>query len=138
MKSSKNSRFFDDFKGNRSELICLNILNIKSKIWKRLRSMMRTQRIVFWLVILRNLSCKLALQSESQNVSLPVNDQLNRRNSGKKVQAMSLFPFFITRIIVFCFYVSRCWILAPRVIYFFILYCTWMILLNLIKETLKH
>ena len=32
MKSSKNHRFSDDFKGNRSYLICLNSLNVRSQI----------------------------------------------------------------------------------------------------------
>ena len=38
--------------------------------------MIGTQRIIFWLAILRNVSCKLTLQSESQKVSLRVNGQL--------------------------------------------------------------
>ena len=34
MKSSENHRFSDDFMGNRSQLIHLNLFNIKSKIWR--------------------------------------------------------------------------------------------------------
>ena len=36
MKSSEDRRFSDGFVGNRSELIWLNSLNIKSEMWKRL------------------------------------------------------------------------------------------------------
>ena len=36
MKFSEDRRFSDGFVGNRSELIWLNSLNIKSEMWKRL------------------------------------------------------------------------------------------------------
>lgn len=35
MKLSVNRRFYDDFRGNRSLLTCLNSLNIKSEIWRQ-------------------------------------------------------------------------------------------------------
>ena len=34
LKLPENGRFFDDFLGNRSSLICLNLLNIRSGIWE--------------------------------------------------------------------------------------------------------
>ena len=34
LKWLENRRFFNDFKGNRSYLICLNLLNIRSEIWR--------------------------------------------------------------------------------------------------------
>ena len=33
-KPSENRRCFDDFRGNRIYLVCLNSLNIRSKTWK--------------------------------------------------------------------------------------------------------
>ena len=35
MKPSEIRRFYDDFRGNKSSLICLNSPNITSKIWRR-------------------------------------------------------------------------------------------------------
>lgn len=43
MKSSEDRRFSDGFVGNRSELIWLNSLNIKSEMWKRLPNENRLQ-----------------------------------------------------------------------------------------------
>ena len=62
LKSSENSRFCDDFSGNRSYLIYFNSLNIRSEIWRSLKEIRGSNFIVSILANETSLSHNARLQ----------------------------------------------------------------------------
>ena len=79
LKSSKNQGFSDDFRKNRNWLILLNLLNIRSEIWRR-------SLMTFHVIFVTNTTCQYLKTIEDKSIF-----QNKNKKKGKKEKIITKF-----------------------------------------------